>query len=832
MPTLLEKGSIVPAKWMKKADVTKIKNTISVEYIMEFIENRIYTQYETPPKIKVKGIGSKVLVLRSGTGSGKSTTLPPYLYNTFFERLHKSIIVTQPTVATATEIPYQIMQYNKNFKLGENIGYQTGIIARKPSRGILFTTVGIPLQFLKTMTDEQFMKKFAFVIIDEVHKRSMDEDMLLFYLKQLLSRNWDKPECPLIILTSGTFEPGVFMEYFECPKEHFIDVTGSTFPTQDIFSPFGISDYIGYSIDLIEKIHIENISDITENNIFRDILIFVQGATQIKQLVDKIHYLNAEVFKKGLQYAKEHVKAQVPKYITGGSSKELQSYYLAPIALMSDNIKKGGKEYRDLYSDIDSVSVALYEFDSKKQRTEKVIGIERATRRVMIGTNAIETGLTIDTLKYCIDTGWVKENQFDPNFGCHMLINKSVTQASSRQRRGRVGRKAPGIFHACYTKASYDQMTPLPFPDIVKEDLTLFLLSVIIRETETKLEEINASDKDENCFQMNQFDQKWYKLQYEKPFNASLLDFIQFPPADSIGSGIEKLYGLGFIDHEYKPTLFGWYGSLFRKFKLENIRMILAGYQHGANVLDLITIACFIEAGRELGIRRNKYKPRNPLGVSEKEATYYYKLVFCDEFIEYLFIWNDFMEIIGKMGQTLEKTTKLSKSSVMSVNYLPQWCKENHFNYDGFMKIIDLRDELLATMLSLGLNPYYNGLELVRGSYNLISILQRNLTEGMNEIIKIKKCIYEGYRFNLYMWNDVLKAYTSNYSHNTISLDTQLTKSLPTNDNFEQNKPQKIIVGNVVLKESFHDKGMYEFSGENVSVLDGYVNVDVTFLDH
>ncbi len=829
MPTLSEKNKIVPAKWMIPSMKRKIEETRGIDFLLDYIEERIWLSKDMPPKIKIKGPGSKVLVLRSGTGSGKSTMIPPALYARFFDKINRNIIITQPTIATATDIPYQIIQYT-DLKLGQNLGFQTGTIARKPVKGILFSTTGILLQFLKTLTDEQFMRKYSFIIIDEVHNRAMDTDSTLYYVKQLLKRNYETADCPFVILMSGTFDPKPFMDYFQCPKENFLDVLGSSFPIEDHFTKYDLSNYLEYAVDLVERLHIENIDDVVSDAKIRDILVFIQGNVQIKMLSDKIHYLNTKVFSRGLEYARKHNEEQQAKYkkIGGRASAPPDAYYLAPIGLMSRNIQKGGREYKDLYSDISSVSVEIYEFDAEGNRTDKILDVVYASRRVMLGTNSIETGLTIDTLKYCIDTGYVKESMFYPNLNCQILIDKNVSQASSRQRRGRVGRKAPGQFYACYTADVYRDMQPLPAPDIVKEDISLFLLNIILSETKTTLE---ISDYSDEAFQMSKYDQNWYSLKTEMPFYASKLDFIQSPSADSLGYSIEKLATLGFIDHEYKPTIIGLYGAKFRKLSIENIRMILAGYQHGANVLDLITIACCIEIGFEIGIQRRKYVPRNPLGVSADESIFYNKILFADEFIEYLFIWYDFMQAIEKVGAVLEKNSIAGAKKAIPINYVPGWCEENGFKLDGLMRVVELRDEILGDMLTMGINPYYNGLDLPRGTYNLVSILRRNLTDGMQEIIKIKHCIYEGYRLNVCIWDIHRKAYISG-NHIALSLDSKLTKAMTPDADLKQTRPQKIIVSGITLMESFFDKGNYDFVGGEVSVLDGFVDVDIDFVSH
>lgn len=830
MPTLLENGKIVKEKYMSRETHRDIDNMRGIDFFIKYIGDRMWDR-DIPPKEKLRGIGSKVIVLRSGTGSGKSTLLPPFLYKHYLLEQGGNLIITQPTRSTATDIPYQILQYNP-VAMGESIGYQTGSVSWKPRKGILFSTVGILLQFLKIMDDDDFMRKYKFIIIDEVHARQTELDSCLYYIKRLLQRQWNNPQCPLVILTSATFEPKIFMDYFHIPRNNFLDVLGATFPREVNMAPFDLSNFQQYAIDLTEKIHVDHIDDITKHEEFRDILIFVSGGKQIREISDAIHMLNANVFSRGLEESKTHSKEQWAKYIKGGSASD--KYYIAPIAVMSANIQKGGKEYMDLFSPIETVTVPIYKFDSDGKRTDEIINNVPASRRVMIGSNAIETGMTIDTLGYCIDTGWVNESSFNPNFGCTLLVNKNVTQANSEQRKGRIGRKAPGKFYAAYTDKSLKVMPELPFPEIVKSDVTSFILDTVIAETKSEIVQIDINERTINSFQMNQFDQNWYELKHEKPFIASSVDLIQYPSSDSIQYSLEVLHGLGFISYDYYPTIFGMYASKFRKLPLAAIRMILASYHTGANTLDIITIACCLQEGSSIGINKRKYQPRDPLGVGKDEASEYFKLLFCDEFIEFIFIWHDFMRAVEALGDDMEKSSRLDRKTKIAPNYLPKWAHDNNLNYEALLRIIELRDEIIMDMLNMGLNPYYNGLDLPRGTYNLVKILKRNITEGVEEIRKIKKCIYEGYRFNLCTWNQVSKSYVNNHYHNNIVVESAIIKPMfkesAIDPEIKQFSPQKIIVHNVMIRPSFKAKGMFEFSGDYISVMDGYVDVDTSFL--
>ena len=521
MPTLLEKGKIISQKWHTQKEMNIITNQRSIDYLMQWLKDRVYVRNETPA-VKPTKAGSKVLILRAKTGSGKSTVLPSELFNTFSESIKKNILITEPSRVTTMDIPFQIMKWTPELKLGVNIGYQTGTVSRKPKKGILFVTIGVLLQYLKILTDEDIMNKFSFIVIDEVHSRSIDVDLVLFYLKIFLLKNWKEPKCPMVILMSGTFEPEIFINYFQCPKENFIDVEGSSYHIQKNFTDFAKSNYLTYICDLIEKIHIDNIEELkttilqkhfrlsditftnkdendfnivqTRGNKMRDIIVFLLGFRPIITLIDMIHKLNANIFSKGLDFSKKHADSNFKKY-TGG--KELEQYFLAPIMMMGENMAAGSKDYMDIFSDISNVFVDIWEFDKLGNKT-KIIKKVPASRRVIIATNVAETGLTIDTLKYCIDSGFSKEITFNPNYNCYVMTNKPITQASSQQRMGRVGRIAPGVFYACYSEKLFSLLQNAPLPSIVQEDISLHILNILINETESKIIETNY--KDANSF--------------------------------------------------------------------------------------------------------------------------------------------------------------------------------------------------------------------------------------------------------------------------------------------------------------------------------------------
>ena len=144
---LLGKDKIIYQKWMKDTEKRQIATESGINYLLDYISKRVWVDKSTPPVIKPNGMGDKILVLKSPTGTGKSALIAPSLYNTFFEKMKKGIVLTQPFIANVVDIPYQVVQFNKNLIIGENIGYQTSALSRKPTNGILICTTGILTQF-------------------------------------------------------------------------------------------------------------------------------------------------------------------------------------------------------------------------------------------------------------------------------------------------------------------------------------------------------------------------------------------------------------------------------------------------------------------------------------------------------------------------------------------------------------------------------------------------------------------------------------------------------------------------------------------------------------
>jgi len=814
LPTLLKKGVVKKSSHMSFEDVKNLPNIRAIDYIIQFIERRTETR-SSSAKILPKKIGHKVLLIRSGTGSGKSTTIAPELYKAFHKTDRRGITITQPKVLTAIDKAQDMAQIFRELTMGLNVGYQTGSRTFRPAeRGITSMTPGILLNMLASSTPEEIAKRHSFILIDEIHEKDINTETNLYLIKKFMMEYWNEPNCPFLILMSATFDPKPFIDYFECPPCNFIDVEGRTFPIIPHFPEYDVHNYLTYALHKSLELHVNNISDLSSS--VRDIIIFVKNKKDAKVLIEGLNMFNAVATVKGLEYSKQYVKELDKK---GGSDKK---HFILPILLNRQSFQEGGRDYRNLFSDIKYLKTPIYSVDDKK--LGKIKSYVPAARKIIVSTPIAETGITIETLKYCIDTGWVLSPEFNPDFGTEILLNKNVTKNMAEQRQGRVGRLAQGEWYPCYTKKTFEDLPCDLHSKFITDDITVFLLNIIVNETKTTMEEVNPQDFSEveqkTLFRQYKLRPSWHKITSENDIDFKSLDFFAPPSSSGLCYSLEKLYILGLIDINYNPTVLGYHVNLLRKVKIEPVRMIFAGFCHGANILDLITIASFLQVERRM-ICSRKYKSRNPANLDESTSQFYNRALIADEFIDCLFIWNEFMHEVGR----IEEMVKEGSTTKFSINYIQKWCDANEIYYSGLVDVIYTRDELIESFISIGVNPYWNGLDLETGTYNLNDIFKRNLDEGIEEIRKIKRCILDGYRLNLAQWNKCTNNYETMHRPQKINVKSTLTSQIST----EQERPQIIALSNVMVMADFLNV-TYKFQSSGcISVMDGFVEVDVNF---
>jgi HrpA-like RNA helicase len=111
---------------------------------------------------------------------------------------------------------------------------------------------------------------------------------------------------------------------------------------------------------------------------------------------------------------------------------------------------------------------------------EKVFDIPPAgVRKCILSTNIAETSVTIDGLRFIIDSGKVKEISYDPKYKMQRLQEFWISRASSEQRKGRAGRTGPGHCFRLYSDTDYNEFNEFTTPEIKRVPLNCLLLQMI-----------------------------------------------------------------------------------------------------------------------------------------------------------------------------------------------------------------------------------------------------------------------------------------------------------------------------------------------------------------
>jgi hypothetical protein len=160
----------------------------------------------------------RVLVVKAGTGTGKSTYMPYKLLDPpagcFRLADFGPIIVTEPRVQATVGVASFVgtaMSGAGGVGPGYPVGYQvSGDRQHDSACQLIYVTDGTMINWLR----EGRLSTIGTIIVDEAHERSTNIDFILGYVR----RELDRYPHLRVIITSATFDAAFYQQYFGGPE--------------------------------------------------------------------------------------------------------------------------------------------------------------------------------------------------------------------------------------------------------------------------------------------------------------------------------------------------------------------------------------------------------------------------------------------------------------------------------------------------------------------------------------------------------------------------------------------------------------------------------------
>ncbi|TRY63932.1 hypothetical protein TCAL_10894 [Tigriopus californicus] len=330
---------------------------------------------------------------------------------------YNNIACTQPRRIACISLAKRVGFETLN-EYGTQIGYQIRFERKKTDKTkVLFLTEGL---LLRQVSSDPSLSGYDVIVLDEVHERHLHGDFLLGIVKCLVHQRSDIK----VILMSATINIKLFQEYFhnEAPV---IQVPGRLFPIKLEYHPVpSIEKSSSEKLNPAPYVRILQLIDKKYPDTERgDLLIFLSGIKEITTVVDA---------------SKEYAE------------KTNRWIVLALHSTLS-------------LADQDKV------FDYPPE----------GVRKCIVSTNIAETSITIDGVRFVVDSGKVKEMQYDPVCKMQRLKEFWISRASAEQRKGRSGRTGPGVCFRLFSDAEYKALAPYSTPEIQRVPLDNLILQMI-----------------------------------------------------------------------------------------------------------------------------------------------------------------------------------------------------------------------------------------------------------------------------------------------------------------------------------------------------------------
>ncbi|XP_034695212.1 probable pre-mRNA-splicing factor ATP-dependent RNA helicase DEAH4 isoform X3 [Vitis riparia] len=462
-------------------------------------------------------------------------------------------------------------------ELGVQLGEEVGYAIRFEDRTSERTRIKYLTDgvLLRESLSNPDLSQYSVIILDEAHERSLNTDILLGLMKRLVKMRASNLK---VLITSATLDGSKVSRFFSnCP---ILTVPGKLFPVEILYSAELPKSYIESSLKTAIDIHVREPEG--------DVLIFMTGQDDIEKLVVKLE---------------ERVRS----------------------------LEEG--------SCMDAIILPLHGSLPPELQVRVFSPPPPNCRRFIVATNIAETSLTVDGVVYVIDSGYVKQRQYNPLTGMYSLDVVQISKVQANQRAGRAGRTRPGKCYRLYPSMVYhDDFLDVTVPEIQRSSLAGSVLY---------LKSLDLPDIDILKF-----------------------DFLDSPSSESLQDALRQLYLIDAIDENGSITSVG---QTMAELPLESSlsRMLMEANECGC-LSQALTVAAMLSAETTLLPGRSKStekkRKHTPTDLPDGSG------------------WGDHIQLL----QIFEQWDQ--------TDYDPNWCKDHGLQVRGMMFVKDVRKQLSQIM--------------------------------------------------------------------------------------------------------------------------------------
>ena len=362
-----------------------------------------------------KGPTPGAAVVQAPPGTGKTTLVPPLLANRSGGA--GRVVVTQPRRVAARAAARRLSAL-AGARLGGPVGYTVrGERQAAPETLVEFVTPGI---LLRRLLSDPGLGDVAAVVLDEVHERGLETDLLVGMLAEVRQLRGDLTvvamsatlDAPRFAALLGEPDGGPAAPVVDCPSVlHTLDVAWLPAARPRLDGRGVARDFLDHVAETAARAHAGALAADGAT----DALVFVPGAWEVSQVAAGIRgRLGAAV--DVLELHGQAAAADQDRAVSGRGP--------------------GDKA------------------------------------RIIVSTDLAESSLTVPGVRLVVDSGLVREPRRDSGRGMSGLVTVSCSRASADQRAGRAARQGPGRVVRCYSQQAFGAAPAHVTPQIKVADLT------------------------------------------------------------------------------------------------------------------------------------------------------------------------------------------------------------------------------------------------------------------------------------------------------------------------------------------------------------------------